>query len=168
MNRVGFIKGIFVLLIIAQAAFSVLAQTVKEPFQQVAARAALAMRQENFDEAVGFYTEAISLFPKIDAFTPQNIKIKLSDGKFTETPYVGLDGFYLARAKAHLNKRAFKEAENDYVNALTVLKYEITKNLSKAKNHRAEVDIKKEKKNGYVSVWNSDLVRAAFAYDSAL
>jgi len=168
MNRIRFIKWIFVLLFIALTALSGLAQAAKEPYQQAAERAALTMRQGNFDAAIQYYTEAINHFPKIDAFTPQNKKIKLADGKFTETPYIGLDGFYLARAKAQLHKRDFKEAENDYVNALTVLKYEITKNLSKAKNHRTNVDIKKEKKNGYVSVWNSDLVRAAFSYSAAL
>ncbi len=168
MNRVRVKKGIYVLLFIALTAFSGYAQTAKEPYQQAAERAASAMRQGNFEAAIEFYTEAIALFPKIDAFTPQNKKIKLAGGKFTETPYIGLDGFYLARALAHLQKRDLEKAENDYGNALTVLKFEITKNLNQAKNHRADVDIKKEKQNGYVSVWNSDLVRAAFAYGSVL
>ncbi len=165
MKKAKLTKGVFVLLLIALMMFSSLAQTIKEPYQQAAESAALAMRQGNFDEAIKFYTEAIKLFPKVDDFTPQNRKINLSDGKFTETPYIGLEGFYFARANAFLHKHNIKESENDYKNAMTVLEYEITKNLNKAKKYLTEADIRKEKALGSANSWNSDLVRAVFAYE---
>jgi tetratricopeptide (TPR) repeat protein len=168
MSRNRNINKIFALLFAATTAVSVLAQQPKEPYLEAAERAALAMRERDFDAAIRFYTEAIDLFPKINAYVPKNRVIKLADGKFTENPYTGLDTFYASRAVARLNKRELKAAENDYADALKVLKHEIKKNLDKANNSRGSADIKKESKIGLAHHQNSDLMRAVFSFSGAL
>jgi len=161
MNQIGIINGIFVLLFIALTTFSSLAQQPKEPFQQVWERASMAMRQKEYDAAVLLYTEAINLFPEIDAYTPKNEKLNSSKGKFIETPYTGLQALYLGRAKAYSNKGNLEEAENDYSNAFNVIRSKITKRLNEAKSERGRVNIKKEKKSAYHRVDDSNLFRAA-------
>lgn len=169
MSRNRNINKIFALfLATAATTVSILAQQPKEPYLEAAERAASAMRQRDFDAAIRFYTEAIDLFPKINAHIPKNRVIKLADGKITETPYIGLDAFYASRALAHLNKSELKAAENDYADALKVLKYEITKNLDSASASRNAADIKKESKIGLAHHQNSDLMRAVFSFDGAL
>jgi tetratricopeptide (TPR) repeat protein len=162
MKRFVVLGEIFGLLFIALTAVSSYAQVPKDPYLQVAHRAELARREGDYDTAIKFYTEAIDLFPKIDAFTPKNRKINLGNGKFLETPYTGLDGLYLSHAKAYLQKRNFEAAKEDYVNTLTIIKYEVTKNLDKAKKYRDSVDISKAKKIGLASSHDSDFARSFY------
>jgi tetratricopeptide (TPR) repeat protein len=175
MSRNGIINGIFALLLALafSTAFHVSAQKSqqqppKEPYLEAARRAGEAMRRGDFSAAVELYTEAVNLFPKIDAYTPKSKKLELTGGGFVEAPYTGLDGLYASRARAYLLRRNFAEAGNDYANALTVLKYEITKNIEKAKNLRRTADIKKERENAHSTIYNSNLARAAFDFSVAL
>ena len=156
------------MLLAALAAFPVPAQQTKEPYAEASQRAAAAMNRGDYGAAVELYTEAINLFPKIDAYTPKNKKLKLSGGETLETPYTGLESLYWSRARAYLMKRNLNEAEIDYASAMTVLKYEIAKNIDKAKSLRRNADIKKERENGRSDIYNSSLARAAFDFSHAL
>lgn len=168
MNRKRIAKGVFVLLLAALAAFPVFAQRAKEPYAEASQRAAAAMNRGDYGAAVELYTEAINLFPKIDAYTPKNKKLKLSGGGTLETPYTGLEALYWSRARAYLIKRNLNEAEIDYAGAMTVLKYEIAKNIDKAKSLRRNADIKKERENGHSDIYNSSLARTAFDFGVAM
>jgi hypothetical protein len=168
MNRTRVVNGIFVVLLMALAHVSGLAQETKEPYLEAAQRAGEAMRKGDLSAAIELYTEAVNLFPKNDAYTPKNRKIKLADGKFIETPYTGLESLYWSRGAVYLSRRNMKEAEIDFANALTVLKYDTAKNIEKAKSLRRRADIKKERENGRSTIYNSDLARSAFDFGVAL
>lgn len=168
MNRKRITNGVFFLLLVALAAFSVSALQTKEPYLELSRRAAEAMKRADYSAAVELYTEAINLFPKVDAYTPKNKKLKLSDGKTLETLYTGLEALYWSRAGAHLMKGSRNEADIDYANAMTVIKYEISKNIDKAKSLRRNADIKKERENGHSDIFNSSLARSAFDFGIAL
>lgn len=168
MKRFRTISGILGLVVVVLTAISNYAQGAKEPYLQAVQFAGQAMRQKDYDAAIKFYTEAIDLFPKVDAFTPKNKKIKLANGEFEEIPYEGLDSLYSARAKAYLQKDNLDAAEADYMNSLTVIKYKIVGSLENAKKYREDVDISKEKKIGIAGWHNSDLVRAVYAFETVL
>lgn len=159
---------ILAFLFVVLTTCSGLAQEPKEPFQAAWEQANLALRRSDFDTAVKLYSQAISLFPKIDSFTPKNKMLKLADGRKIESPYYGLESLYFGRAQAYLRKREPEQAENDFASSLMVLKVEIAKRIDKAKTQRSNVNLKKEKESPYNSLDNSDLAKTAFSYSGAL
>jgi tetratricopeptide (TPR) repeat protein len=168
MDQIKVIKIFLIFLFVFQMANLGLAQEPKERFQQMGEKAWAAFQQKDFSATVELFTEAINLFPKLDAFTPKNKKLYAGNGKFIETPYVGLESFYWLRGIAYLNKGNIEQAENDFANALNVVKTEYSKKLAEAKSFRNSADIKKEKSLPYNSFDNSNLFKAATSFQRAL
>ncbi len=59
-------------IVVAFSIFSVDGQQTPEPYRESLVCAVAAMKAQDFEAAVKLYTDAINLFPKIDAYTPKS------------------------------------------------------------------------------------------------
>lgn len=168
MKRFKIINSIFGLLFIALTTISNYAQEPKELYVRAYQRAARAMHDGDIDAAIKFYTQAINIWEKIEAFTSKNEKIKVADGRCLETTYTSLEPVHFGRAKAYLQKGNLEAAEEDYMFSLIFTKNKIVKNLDEANKNRDCADINKEKKPGFDNTGNSFLMRAASIFNYVL
>lgn len=140
------------------------AQTPPEAYVEVAKQAAAALKARDLDTAIRLYTEAIDIFPKIDAFTPKSKPRLATDRDAEINEYSGLDRLYRERVWAYWDKKDADRAEADANASLIVIQKQIERNAGLAGRLRSGVDLAAEKKNGNPNSYNSMLIKAAFSF----